>query len=68
MIEQRLEGEPAPVVGSMDLLAFAVSPEERALLRTFGVPLEAETAATSYFRDPDGRRVAVSVFDLSPWT
>jgi catechol 2,3-dioxygenase-like lactoylglutathione lyase family enzyme len=57
MIERASEGEPAISPGSLELVAFAVATIEpwRALLA-----VEAETAHTLYFRDPDGRRVAVS--------
>ena len=66
MIERAGPDEPAPAVGSLELLAFAIEAGElastRARLRTQGVTIEAETAHTLYFRDPDGRRVALSDF------
>jgi hypothetical protein len=57
MIERASEGEPGISPGSLELIAFSVATIQpwRAL-----VPVEAETAHTLYFRDPDGRRVAVS--------
>ena len=36
----------------------------RARLATAGVAVEHETLHTTYFRDPDGRRVAVSTHPL----
>jgi hypothetical protein len=43
----------------MELLAFAVDDKEAWRAR---VEVEAETADTLYFRDPDGRRLAVSSY------
>mgnify|MGYP005856920009 CR=1 FL=1 len=65
MLERRAEGEPPVAAGSMELLAFALeagrgAPEE-ALARA-GVPVEARTASTLYFRDPDGRRLGLSAY------
>jgi catechol 2,3-dioxygenase-like lactoylglutathione lyase family enzyme len=64
MLERADEGEPAIGPGSNETLAFAVEPRARAehvkRMGEAGVPLEGQTAFTSYFRDPDGRRVAVS--------
>lgn len=49
---------------SMELVAFAIERSARAgcesALRAAGVAVEATTAFTVYFRDPDGRRVALS--------
>ena len=64
MIEPRDASEPGPERGSLDLVAFAIEPDERAgfvdrLVRA-GIAIEGETAFTVYFRDPDGRRVGVS--------
>ncbi|MBI5517971.1 MAG: VOC family protein [Deltaproteobacteria bacterium] len=68
MLERRGEEEPGPAEGSQDLVAFAVDPEGReevlARLARRGVPVEASTEHTRYFRDPDGRRVAVSTHPL----
>lgn len=68
MIERASPDEPAVPAGSMELVAFAVSAEGRAAvvarLAEAGVPVEAETAYTTYFRDPDGRRVGVSTYPL----
>jgi catechol 2,3-dioxygenase-like lactoylglutathione lyase family enzyme len=61
MIERAAEAEPEIARGTLELVAFAVARigdwRER-------VPVEAETANTLYFRDPDGRRVAVSDYDF----
>jgi catechol 2,3-dioxygenase-like lactoylglutathione lyase family enzyme len=67
MIEHAQEDEPAPDPRSLELLAFRSSLAERAGLRdrllVEGM-LEAETEHTLYFRDPDGRRVALSSYPL----
>jgi len=63
MIEARSASEPRVPAGSMDLLAFRVSAEQR---RAIGDAVRArdcfdgETSHTVYLRDPDGRRVGVS--------
>jgi catechol 2,3-dioxygenase-like lactoylglutathione lyase family enzyme len=67
MLERRTLDEPGLVAGSLELFAVEVSPTERLALRArlvAGSMLEAETAHTLYFRDPDGRRVGVSSFPL----
>ncbi|HEX5658413.1 MAG TPA: VOC family protein [Polyangiales bacterium] len=63
MIELANESEPSIAAGSLELLAFRVTVEQRQALRA-RVVLEAETEHTLYFRDPDGRRVAVSSYPL----
>jgi len=64
MLEPAEEGEPEVAPGTRDLLAFAITPDEKApfeaRLAQHGIAIEARTAFTLYFRDPDGRRVAVS--------
>jgi len=64
MIERRGPGEPAVPAGSLELVAFAVSRARHAALREVlarhRVRIEAATEFTSYFRDPDGRRVGLS--------
>ena len=62
MIERAEDGEPPVPAGSKELMAFAVDDVEtwRKRLAALGVDIEAETQNTLYFRDPDGRRVAVS--------
>jgi catechol 2,3-dioxygenase-like lactoylglutathione lyase family enzyme len=66
MIERAEEDEPTVHPGSStkDLIAFTIDRTEAAAwlarLADHGVRIEAETAFTFYFRDPDGRRVALS--------
>jgi catechol 2,3-dioxygenase-like lactoylglutathione lyase family enzyme len=70
MIEPADASEPAPNEGTRELLAFAIDPASphpdlpawRARLGEANVPIEAETPFTLYFRDPEGRRLAVSAF------
>lgn len=66
MLEAAAEGEPEVSPGAMDLLAFAVEDREawRTRIESAGGLIEAETAHTLYFRDPDGRRIAVSTYPL----
>jgi glyoxylase I family protein len=59
MLEPAAEGEPAVADGTMELVAFAVADLEPWRAR---VAVESATARTLYFRDPDGRRVAVSTY------
>ena len=63
MLERAEPGEPAIPAGSGELVAFAVDDKEPWRSR---VAVEAETAHTLYFRDPDGRRLAVSSYVLTP--
>lgn len=57
---QRVEG----VGAGPFLLAFAVAPEDRpaleARLAAAGAPIEARSGFSSYARDPEGHRVAIS--------
>jgi glyoxylase I family protein len=62
MLERATADEPAVPAGTRELVAFAVDDKEPWRAH---VTVEAETAHTLYFRDPDGRRVAVSDFELS---
>lgn len=66
MLEHREPGEPDVPRGAMDLVAFAIAPHARVQveerLARAGVAIEARTAFTLYFRDPDGRRVGLSAF------
>jgi len=67
MLEQADAHEVPIAHGSRELVAFAVSPEERRHTREALVDaglLEGETEHTLYFRDPDGRRVALSSYAL----
>ena len=70
MLELADESEPAVTAGSRELVAFGIEPGDRAAfeakLADHGVPVEACTTFTLYFRDPDGRRVAVSHYPESP--
>ena len=70
MIERRAEDEPAVAPETLELVAWSVTEEGRAVvrarLRERGLVVEAETAWTTYFRDPDGRRVAVSCYPAPP--
>ena len=64
MLEQADSGEPDPSSTSMELTCFAIAPADRATwsarLAAAGVAVEGTTQFTMYFRDPDGRRVALS--------
>lgn len=66
MLELAEPGEAAPAAGGMDLVAFTVAPETRALcterLARAGVALEGSTEFTLYVRDPDGRRIGLSSY------
>jgi catechol 2,3-dioxygenase-like lactoylglutathione lyase family enzyme len=66
MIERADPAEPTIPAGTMELVAFAVEDKEgwRKRLAAASVAIESETAYTLYFRDPDGRRVAVSTYEL----
>ncbi len=69
MLERASQDEPPVPAGSRELLAFAVDAREgprawRVRLALAGVAVEDETEFTLYFRDPDGRRVAVSTYPL----
>jgi catechol 2,3-dioxygenase-like lactoylglutathione lyase family enzyme len=61
MIEPAGQAEPDIARGSQELLAFGVA---RIGDWRDRVAVEAETHNTLYFRDPDGRRVAVSDYDF----
>ena len=58
MLERAAADEPLAAPGTRELLAFAVDDKEAWRMR--GLVLEDETPHTLYFRDPDGRRIAVS--------
>ncbi len=66
MIEPRAASEPGPTPGALDLLAFqAAQPDLSSVLGFLTeqrVVVEATTQFTAYFRDPDGRRVALSTY------
>ncbi|HSY23307.1 MAG TPA: VOC family protein [Polyangiaceae bacterium] len=69
MLERADPGE-APALqtrrDSLELVAFAIDARDRASWRErlaeASVSIEAETAHTLYFRDPDGRRIGVSSY------
>jgi hypothetical protein len=66
MIELAEPDEPPIAQGSLELVAFATDEParaaiERALVEA-DVAIEARTEHTLYFRDPDGRRVAISTY------
>lgn len=69
MVERALAGERRAVPGTLELVAFRVDARGRdavrARLAERGVAIEQETEHTTYFRDPDGRRVAVSTHPLA---
>ena len=64
MLERADDGEPEVPEGAKELVAFAIDEPDkerwRRTLGTNGIAIEAETAFTLYFRDPDGRRIALS--------
>lgn len=67
MLEKSEPGEAGPAAGSKDLLAFQLSAGdtlEKAKERLVreGIALESRTEFTLYFRDPDGRRNALSAY------
>ena len=68
MIERRDDDEIAVAAGTNELIAFAVSEDEREAfierLTIAGITIEARSEHTLYFRDPDGRRVGVSSYPL----
>ena len=67
MVEAAGPEEPSIPAGSLELVALRVSVEQRAALRARLLAagrLEAETAHTLYFRDPDGRRIGASSYEF----
>jgi glyoxylase I family protein len=69
MLEQRGRDEPHVPAGTMEMLAFAISADERALytqrLAAAGIAVESQTPFTLYVRDPDGRRVGLSHYTFT---
>ena len=67
MIEARAGGETTVPPGSMELVAFRADATTRAEVtrkaRARGC-YDGETPFTVYLRDPDGRRIGVSMYDL----
>jgi len=67
MIEARGAGEPSVPVGSLELVAFRVSSQDKARVRERAIDagcFDGETEHTVYLRDPEGRRLGVSTFPL----
>jgi glyoxylase I family protein len=66
MLERCGEAEPAVPDDSMELVAFAIAPNDRAdvaaRLTGAGLRIESRTAYTLYVRDPDGRRIGLSSY------
>jgi catechol 2,3-dioxygenase-like lactoylglutathione lyase family enzyme len=64
MLERIDAEEPCVPEGSRELVAFAIEEADaarwRRTLAARDVAIEQETAFTIYFRDPDGRRIALS--------
>lgn len=60
MLERAEPGEAT--AHAMELTCFAIAPDAYAALAPRLPPLEGRTAATVYFRDPDGRRVGLSAY------
>jgi catechol 2,3-dioxygenase-like lactoylglutathione lyase family enzyme len=68
MIEARADGESPPAAGSMELVALRADESVRARIREKALErdcFDGETRSTVYLRDPDGRRVGVSTYDLT---
>ncbi len=62
MLERAAAGEPGVPPDSKELLAFALDDASSRAAWKSRVAVEAETEHTLYFRDPDGRRVALSSY------
>lgn len=66
MIEQASADEPPFDRQSLEMFALHIDPSERPIIKDrlerLGVAVESETEQTTYFRDPDGRRVGVSSY------
>lgn len=69
MLEVALPEEPETPRGSLECVIFATDVAGRDAFRAScmqnAVPLDGETAFTTYVRDPDGRRVGVSHYPLT---
>jgi len=69
MLEVAPPEEPKIPHGSLECTVFATDVAGREAFRAAcmqnAVPLDGETAFTSYVRDPDGRRVGVSHYPLT---
>ncbi len=66
MLERKEASEPPLAIDSLEMFAFAITPERKdeflTRLAAAKVALEGSTNHTLYFRDPDGRRVGLSAF------
>jgi catechol 2,3-dioxygenase-like lactoylglutathione lyase family enzyme len=65
MLEKAGPDDPPIPARSRELVAFAITAEERVRVRARLLEeglLEGETEQTLYFRDPDGRRVGLSSY------
>jgi catechol 2,3-dioxygenase-like lactoylglutathione lyase family enzyme len=69
MLERREDGEPGIAPGSMEMTAFTIAPDARAVccerLERAGIAIEASTEFTLYVRDPDGRRIGLSSYPVT---
>ena len=68
MIEACAVGETRPAPGTMDLVAFRADERIRDDVRRKALErdcYDGETEFTVYLRDPDGRRIGVSTYDLT---
>lgn len=69
MLEAALRGEPEIPRESLECAVFATDVAGRDAFRASciknAIPLDGETAFTTYIRDPDGRRVGVSHYPLT---
>ena len=69
MLEKRSEDEPANRPGALDMIAFHVTEAQREFLgkklTQNGVEIEDGGQYTTYFRDPDGRRIGISHYDFA---
>ncbi len=64
MLERASPEEPGVPPGGRELLAFALDDAGARDAWRSRVAVEAETEHTLYFRDPDGRRIALSTYPL----
>jgi catechol 2,3-dioxygenase-like lactoylglutathione lyase family enzyme len=62
MLERATAAEPGVPPDSKELLAFALEDAATRDAWRSRVAVEAETEHTLYFRDPDGRRIALSSY------
>lgn len=68
MIEARVGDERPLASGSMELVAFRADERTRSVIRDKALErdcFDGETPFTVYLRDPDGRRIGVSTYDLT---